>query len=71
MQGKIAAAMAGFDGFLTLLIDEADNICSNPDALLTYLGKTLPRKVSCRIILILLTNRLDWEKTLDPQLNKV
>ena len=68
MQGKIVAAMAGFDGFLTLLIDEADNICPNPDALLTYLGKTLPRKVSCRIILILLTNRLDWEKTLDPRI---
>ena len=68
MQGKIASAIAGYNGFLTLLIDEADNIRPNPDALLTYLGKTLPRKVSCRLILILLTNRLDWEKTLDPRI---
>jgi len=68
MQGKIIKAMADYEGFLTLLIDEADNIRPNPDALLTYLGKTLPRKVSCRIILILLTNRLDWEKTLDPRI---
>ncbi len=68
MQGKIASAIAEYKGFLTLLIDEADNIRPNPDALLTYLGKTLPRKVSCRLILILLTNRLDWEKTLDPRI---
>ena len=68
MQGKIASAIADYKGFLALLIDEADNIRPNPDALLTYLGKTLPRKVSCRLILILLTNRLDWEKTLDPRI---
>jgi cell division control protein 6 len=68
MQGKIAGAVAKYNGFLTLLIDEADNIQPNPDIFLTYLAKTLPRKVSCRIILILLTNRLDWEKTLDPRI---
>lgn len=68
MQNKIISAMAGYTGFLVLLIDEADNIIPNPDAFLTYLGKTLPRKVSCRLILILLTNRLDWEKALDPRI---
>lgn len=68
MQERIASAMANYKGFLTFLIDEADNIRPNPDAFLTYLGKTIPRKVSCRLILILLTNRLDWEKTLDPRI---
>ena len=68
MQDRIVHAIAGYDGFLSLLIDEADNIRPNPDAFLTYLAKTLPRKVSCRLILILLTNRLDWEKTLDPRI---
>lgn len=68
MQRKIISALAAYKGFLVLLIDEADNIAPNPDAFLTYLAKTLPRKVSCRIILILLTNRLDWEKTLDPRI---
>ena len=53
---------------MTLLIDEADNIHPNPDAFLTFLAKTLPRKVSCRLILIILTNRLDWEKALDPRI---
>ena len=68
MQASIAKAIAGYDGFLTLLIDEVDNIRPNPDFFLTYLAKTLPRKVSCRLILVLLTNRLDWEKTLDPRI---
>jgi cell division control protein 6 len=46
MQTKINHAIARFSGFLCLLIDEADNIRPNPDELLTYLAKTLPRQVS-------------------------
>ena len=68
IQEKICASLSGYKGFLCLLIDEADNILPNPDMFLTYLGKTLPRKVDCRLILIFLTNRLDWEKTLDPRI---
>ena len=68
MQSRIVEGIGSFDGFLCLLIDEADNLRPNADGLLTFLGKTLPRKVSCRLILILLTNRLDWEKTLDPRI---
>lgn len=40
----------------------------NADALLTFLGKTLPRKIYCRLMLVMLTNRLDWEKALDPRI---
>ncbi len=68
MQEIIIKALGDYKGFLCLLIDEADNIQPNPDSFLTFLAKTLPRKVGCRIILILLTNRLDWEKTLDPRI---
>jgi len=68
MQAKIKEAIRGYKDFLCLLIDEADNIRPNPDGLLTFFGKTLPRQVNCRLILILLTNRLDWEKTLDPRI---
>ena len=39
MQTRINQAIAGFSGFLCLLIDEADNIRPNPDELLTYLAK--------------------------------
>ncbi len=68
MQGIIRSAIQGYDGFLCLLIDEADNIRPSVDPFLTFLAKTLPRKVSCRIILIMLTNRLDWERTMDPRI---
>jgi len=68
MQSRIVEAIGSYDGFLCLLIDEADNLRPNADSFLTFLGKTLPRKVSCRLILIFLTNRLDWEKTLDPRI---
>jgi cell division control protein 6 len=68
MQTKIIKAIGDASGYLTLLIDEADNILPNPDMFLTFLGKTLPRKIPCRLILIFLTNRLDWERTLDPRI---
>jgi archaeal cell division control protein 6 len=69
MQANITQAFDEIDGFLCLLIDEADNIRPNPDDFLTFLGKTLPRKTKkCRLILIMLTNRLDWERTLDPRI---
>ena len=67
MQTMIVEDLADYSGFLCLLIDEADNIKPTPNELLTFLGKTLPRKVSCRIILIMLTNRLNWERNLDPR----
>jgi len=68
MQDTIVGALRGYNGFLCLLIDEADNVRPNPDSLLTFLLKTLPRKVSSRLILILLTNRMDWEARVDPRI---
>lgn len=68
MQANIKDAIEKDIDYLCLLIDEADNIRPNPDAFLTFFGKTLPRQVGCRLILIMLTNRLDWEKTLDPRI---
>ncbi len=68
MQELIAETIDRHPVFLCLLIDEADNVRPNADAFLTFLGKTLPRKVSSRLMLILLTNRLDWERTLDARI---
>jgi len=68
MQEKIITAISKMNGYLCFLIDEADNIKPNPDLFLTFLGKTLPRKVSCRLLYILITNRLDWERTLDSRI---
>ncbi len=68
MQEKIIDAIADKKGYLCFLIDEADNIKPNPDLFLTFLAKTLPRKVSCRLLYILITNRLDWERTPDSRI---
>lgn len=69
MQANIISTVDQIEGFLCLLIDEADNIRPNPDDFLTFLGKTLPRKAKkCRVMLIMLTNRLDWERALDPRI---
>lgn len=68
MQGCIMDAIGDYKGFLCLIIDEVDNIKPSPDDLLIFLSKTLPRKVPCKLILIMLTNRLDWEKALDPRI---
>lgn len=68
MQNIIIDSLKQQQGFLALLIDEVDNLKPNPDLFLTFLGKTLPRLVYTKIIPIMLTNRLDWEKTLDPRI---
>jgi len=68
MQQKIVSLLKDVKGFYVLLLDEVDNIIPNPDTFLTYLAKTLPRQIHCRLILIMLTNRLDWEKNLDPRI---
>jgi len=71
MQERIIQEMNRFKGFLCLLIDEADNIKPNADEFITFLGKTLPRKVPCRLVLIMVTNKLNWDKMLDPRILSV
>lgn len=68
MQAAIIDALNKENGFLCLLVDEVDNIQPRPDDLLTFLAKTLPRKITCRLVLVLLTNRLEWERNLDPRI---
>ena len=68
MQERIVKALEQKEGYLCLLIDEIDNLRPSADEFLTFLSKTLPPKVGCRIILVMLTNRLDWEKALDPRI---
>jgi len=65
MQERIVGSLRDYAGFLCLLVDEADNVRPNP---LTFLLKTLPRKVCSRLMLILLTNRMDWEDRVDPRI---
>ena len=67
MQEQIITALSGMSGFVGVLIDEVDNITGRADLFWTFLAKTLPKRVPVRIFYIFLTNRLDWDKSLDPR----
>jgi len=71
MQEKIIAALGAIEGFCCILIDEADNITTDSDIFLTFLAKTLPKRVPVRIFYVFLTNRIEWEKNLDPRILSV
>jgi len=68
MQENIIAAFHRVRGFVCLLIDEVDNITRDADVFWTFLAKTLPKKVPVQLHYVFLTNRLDWDKGLDPRI---
>jgi len=71
MQDTVIRALGTAEGFVCVLIDEADNVTRDADIFLTFLAKTLPKKVPVRLFYVFLTNRVDWEKTLDPRILSV
>jgi len=71
MEETVIAALSEMEGFVCVLIDEADNVTADADVFLTFLVKTLPKKVRPRLCYVFLTNRLEWEKNLDPRILSV
>jgi len=71
MQEMVIAGLTRAAGCVGILIDEADNITSDSDVFLTFLAKTLPKRVPVRLFYVFLTNRLEWEKNLDPRILSV
>lgn len=71
IQEQIIAKLRTFEGVVCFLIDEADNVTTDPDHFLTFLAKTLPRVVPVKLVYVFLTNRAEWEKTLDPRILSV
>ncbi len=71
MQEMIVAALMNATGFLCILIDEADNVTTDADIFLTFLAKTFPKRIPVRVFYVFLTNRLEWEKNLDPRIVSV
>jgi len=67
IQEMIIGSMNGIGGTVCMIIDEVDNVTVDSDTFYTFLAKTLPKKVSARIFYLLLTNRLQWERTIDPK----
>ncbi|NUM53486.1 MAG: AAA family ATPase [Candidatus Hydrogenedentes bacterium] len=71
IQETIITALAEFEGTVCVLIDEIDNITFDADVFLTFLVKTLPKRVPPGLCFVFLTNRLSWDKNLDPRLLSV
>jgi cell division control protein 6 len=71
MQETVIQALNKIQGLVCIVVDEVDNITVESDLFYTFLAKTLPKKAQARISYVFLTNRLEWEKTLDPRVLSV
>jgi len=64
---RIEAKLKDQPGYLVFFIDEADNVRTDFDTFYKFLIKRLPQRISARLILILVSNRLNWRDNLDPR----
>ena len=67
MMIRIETKLAGYHGYLILFIDEVDNVRRDKDNFMTFLVRRLPQKIPAKLILVLVSNRLDWPDHLDPR----
>jgi cell division control protein 6 len=67
MMTRIEAKLSGYQGYLILFIDEVDNVRRDKDNFMTFLVRRLPQKIFAKLILIFVSNRLDWPDHLDPR----
>ncbi len=71
IQESIIRSLGEVKGIVGIIIDEIDNVTTDSDIFYTFLAKTLPRKAPATLFYIFLTNRLEWEKTIDPRILSV
>jgi len=67
MMIRIETKLADYTGYLVLFIDEVDNVRRDKDNFMTFLVRRLPQKISAKLILVFVSNRLDWPDHLDPR----
>jgi len=67
MMFHIEKKLARYHGYLILFIDEIDNVRHDKDNFMTFLVRRLPQQVPAKVILVLVSNRLDWPDQLDPR----
>ena len=63
----IEKKLSDYHGYLVLFIDEVDNVRHDKDNFLTFLVRRLPQQIPAKLILVLVSNRLDWPDHLDPR----
>jgi cell division control protein 6 len=67
MMFHIEKKLSTYHGYLVLFIDEVDNVRHDKDNFLTFLVRRLPQQIPAKLILVLVSNRLDWPNHLDPR----
>lgn len=67
MMLRIEMKLAEYRGYLVLFIDEVDNVRRDKDAFMTFLVRRLPQRIPAKLILVFVSNRLDWPEHLDPR----
>ena len=55
-------------GYVTVFIDESDNIRTDADSFYKFLIKRLPQRIEGKLILVFASNRLNWADNLDPRI---
>jgi len=64
---RIEGKLQDYDGYLTIFIDEADNVRTDFNTFYQFLIKRLPQRMAGKLILIFVSNRLNWADNLDPR----
>ncbi len=67
MMIRIETKLADYHGYLILFIDEVDNVRRDKDNFMTFLVRRLPQNIPAKLILVFVSNRLDWPDHLDPR----
>ena len=67
MMIRIETTLADYHGYLILFIDEVDNVRRDKDNFMTFLVRRLPQRIPAKLILVFVSNRLDWPEHLDPR----
>ncbi len=64
---RIEAALGEYRGYLILFVDEVDNVRRDRDAFLTFLVRRLPQRIQVKLILVFVSNKLNWPDHMDPR----
>ncbi len=71
MQNLVIEALYKYEGVVGIILDEVDNIKADADAFYAFLAKTLPLQVKAQIFYVFLTNRIEWDRSIDPRILSV
>lgn len=67
MMARIESALANYEGYFVLVVDECDHIRRDTNTFYTFLIRRLPQQIKAKLTLILVSNKIDWPNHLDPR----